>query len=93
MSITPVCRSLSSRTALTLHGETVRAGSRTWSAQLLGMQTAAGSRCVRVTLHGAPTYTVLLKVSANTDNLEAVHALEWWLLSPGRENGDVIEVI
>lgn len=78
--------------SLTLHGETVRVGARTWSAQLLGTQTAAGLRCVRVALHGVPTYTVLLKISPNTDNHEAVHALEWWLLSPGRENGDVIEV-
>ena len=79
--------------ALTLHGETLRVGSRTWSAHLLGAQTAAGLRCVRLALHGVPTYTVLLKISSNTDNQEAVHALEWWLLNPGREDGDVIEVI
>jgi hypothetical protein len=34
-----------------------------------------------------------VKVSSSTDNHEAVHALEWWLLSPGREDGDVIEVM
>lgn len=79
--------------ALTLHGETVRLGPRTWSAHLIDAQTAAGARCIRVTLYGVPTYTVWLKISPNTNNHEAVHALEWWLLSPGRENGDVIEVI
>ena len=83
---------MNSRT-LTLHGETLRVGSRTWSAHLLGAQTAAGLRCVRLALHGVPTYTVLLKISSNTDNHEAVHALEWWLLNPGREDGDIIEVI
>jgi hypothetical protein len=84
---------MSSGAALTLHGETVRVGSRTWSAHLLGAQMFAGWRCIRVELHGVPTYTVLLKISPNTGNHEAVHALEWWLLSPGRENGDVIEVM
>lgn len=83
---------MNSRT-LTLHGEKLHVGSRTWSAHLLGAQTAGGLRCVRLALHGVPTYTVLLKISSNTDNHEAVHALEWWLLSPGREDGDVIEVI
>jgi hypothetical protein len=78
---------------LTLHGETLRVGSRTWSAHLIGAHTAAGLRCVRLALHGVPTHTVLLKISSSTDNHEAVHALEWWLLSPGRENGDVIEVM
>jgi hypothetical protein len=84
---------MSSRPALTLHGETLRVGARTWSAHLLGAQTAAGLRCVRVALYGVPTYTVWLKISPNTDNHEAVHALEWWLLSPGREDGDIIEVM
>ena len=54
--------------ALTLHGETLRVGSRTWSAHLLGAQTAAGLRCVRLALHGVPTYTVLLKISSNPLN-------------------------
>jgi hypothetical protein len=84
---------MNSRTALRLHGETLRVGARTWSTHLLGAQTAAGLRCVRVALYGVPTYTVVLKISPNADNEEAVHALEWWLLSPGRENGDVIEVM
>lgn len=84
---------MNARGALTLHGETLRVGSRTWSAQLLGAHTGGGLRCVHVALHGVPTYTVLLKISSNTNNHEAVHALEWWLLSPGRENGDVIEVL
>jgi len=84
---------MNARAALTLHGETVRVGARTWSAHLLGAQTTARQRCVRVALHGVPTYTVWLRISPNTDNHEAVHALEWWLLSPGRENEDVIEVL
>jgi hypothetical protein len=84
---------MNSRAALTLHGETIRVGARTWSAHLLGVQMAAGPRCVRVALHGVPTYTVWLKISPDTHNHEAVHALEWWLLSPGREDGDVIEVM
>ena len=84
---------MSSHTTLTLHGETVRVGARTWSAHLLGTETAAGLQYVLVALYGVPTYTVSLKISPNTDNHEAVHALEWWLLSPGRESGDIIEVM
>jgi hypothetical protein len=43
-------------------------------------------------LYGVPSYTVLLKVSPTADSHDIVYALEWWLLSPGREDGDVIEV-
>jgi hypothetical protein len=43
---------------------------------------------------GPPTFLARgLKISPNADSHDAVHALEWWLLSPGREDGDVIEVM
>jgi hypothetical protein len=53
----------------------------------------AGWRWMRLTHVGAPSYLVLLKISPNADEHDAVQALEWWLRSPGREDGDVVEVV
>jgi len=53
----------------------------------------AGWRWMRLTHIGAPSYVVLLKISPNADEHDAVQALEWWLRSPGREDGDVVEVM
>ena len=55
-------------------------------------QVVAGWQFVHLSHVGSPSYVVLLKVSANADEHDAVSALEWWLRSPGREDGDVIEV-
>lgn len=44
-------------------------------------------------LSGPPDYTVVLKISPHADVHDARRALEWWLLTPGREDGDVIEVM
>jgi len=79
--------------ALALHGETLHVGERTWCAHLIGARVTAGWRWVRVALYGVPSYTVLLKVSLTADSHDVANALEWWLLSPGREDGDVIEVL
>jgi hypothetical protein len=53
----------------------------------------AGWQWVRLAHFGAPRYVVLLKISPDADEHDAVRALEWWLSSPGREDGDVVEVI
>jgi hypothetical protein len=76
-----------------LHGTTVRAGALTWQAQCLDARLIGGSRWLEVALSGLPSYTVVLKVSPDADHHDARRALEWWLLTPGRENGDVIEVM
>jgi hypothetical protein len=52
-----------------------------------------GWRWMRLAHIGAPSYVVLLKISPNADEHDAVQALEWWLRSPGREDGDVVEVM
>jgi hypothetical protein len=53
----------------------------------------AGWRWVRLAHIEPPRYVVLLKISASADEHDAVSALEWWLHSPGREDGDVVAVI
>jgi len=53
----------------------------------------AGSRWLQIALSGPPNYTVVLKVPPHADQDDARRALEWWLLAPGREDGDVIEVV
>ncbi|MEP7304134.1 MAG: hypothetical protein ABJA98_01325 [Acidobacteriota bacterium] len=72
----------------TLHGRT-----QTWHGHSALTQVIAGWRWVRLAHVEAPRYIVLLKISANADEHDAVSALEWWLCSPGREDGDVVEVI
>jgi hypothetical protein len=63
-----------------------------WHGHSVLTQVVAGWQWVHLSHVGAPGYLVLLKVSANADEHDAVSALEWWLRSPGREDGDVIEV-
>jgi hypothetical protein len=55
-------------------------------------QVVAGWRWVRLAHTGQPRYFVTLKMAPDADENDAVWALEWWLRSPGREDGDVIEV-
>jgi len=79
--------------AQVLESRTVSVGDRTWRAQCVGAQVLAGWRWVHLALLGAPNYKVSLKISPNADNHDTVRALEWWLVSPGRADGDVIEVM
>jgi hypothetical protein len=84
MSTDPVIR---------IAGETLGCGSQTWRGHAALTQVIAGWQWVRLAHVGAPSYVVLMKISPNADEHDAVHALEWWLRSPGREDGDVIEVM
>ena len=68
------------------------AGDETWQVHSLAAPIG-GWQWVRFAHVGTPSYMVLLKISPNADEGDAVRALEWWLLSPGREDGDVIEVM
>ena len=76
-----------------LRGVTLRAGVLTWRARCLDARLIAGSRWVEVALSGPPDYTVVLKIAPHADAHDARRALEWWLLTPGREDGDVVEVM
>lgn len=76
-----------------LRDGTVFAGASTWRVRCLDARLIAGSQWFEVALAGDPNYTVVLKVSAGAGDEDARRALEWWLRAPGRENGDVIEVM
>ncbi len=75
-----------------LDSATVRAGARTWEAKCVDARFIAGSRWLQIALFGLPSYTVVLKLPGTAGEAEVLHALEWWLRAPGREDGDVIEV-
>jgi hypothetical protein len=79
--------------APTIENDTRCARTQTWHGHSALAQVIAGWRWVRLAHVEAPRYVVLLKISANADEHDAVSALEWWLRSPGREDGDVVEVI
>jgi hypothetical protein len=68
-------------------------GSHTWHGHSALAQVVAGWQWIRLAHVRAPSYLVLLKISLHADEQDAVRALEWWLQSPGREDGDVIEVV
>jgi hypothetical protein len=68
-------------------------GSHTWHGHSAIAAVVAGWQWVRLAHVQAPSYLVLLKISLHADEHDAVRALEWWLRSPGREDGDVIEVM
>jgi hypothetical protein len=68
-------------------------GSHTWHGHSALAEVVAGWQWVRLAHVQAPSYLVLLKISPHADEHDAVSALEWWLRSPGREDGDVIEVM
>ncbi len=55
-------------------------------------KVVGGWQWVRLAHLGPPSYLVLLKIGPTADEHDAVRALEWWLRSPGREDGDVVEV-
>jgi hypothetical protein len=55
-------------------------------------QLTGGWLWVRLAHLRTPMYLVLLKISPDADQGDVVTALEWWLQSPGREDGDVVEV-
>ena len=74
-----------------LDGKSIRAGARAWEVRSFG-QRIDDYRWLPVALVGRPCYTALLKVARTAQLQDAIHALEWWLASPGHENGDVIEV-
>jgi hypothetical protein len=78
---------------MNLDGRVVKIGARAWQIHLFGTRTVECQRWVRVALLGRPSYSVLLKMTVTAAASEAIHALEWWLVSPGHENGDVIEVL
>jgi hypothetical protein len=79
--------------APTIGNDTLCGRTQTWHGHSALTQVIAGWRWVRLAHIEPPRYVVLLKISANADEHDAVSALEWWLHSPGREDGDVVEVI
>jgi len=82
-----------SNVLMNLDGRVVHVGSQAWQTHLFGMRTVECQRWVRVALLGQPSHSVLLKMTLTAAASEAIHALEWWLVSPGHEDGDVIEVL
>ena len=66
---------------------------QTWHAHSALTQVIAGWRWVRLAHVEAPPYLVLLKISPTAEEHDAVSALEWWLRCPGRQDGDVVEVM
>jgi hypothetical protein len=78
---------------MNLDGRVVHVGSQAWQIRLFGTRTVECQRWVRVALLGEPNHSVLLKMTLRAAACEAIHALEWWLVSPGHEDGDVIEVL
>jgi hypothetical protein len=69
---------------MNLDGRVVRIGARAWQIHLFGTRTVECQRWVRVALLGRPSYSVLLKMTLTAAASEAIHALEWWLVSPGQ---------
>jgi hypothetical protein len=78
---------------MNLDGRVVRIGAQAWQIHLFGTRVVERQRWVRVALLGRPSHSVLLKMTLTAAASEAIHALEWWLASPGHEDGDVIEVL
>jgi hypothetical protein len=74
--------------------DSVHAGEASWPwpGHCVRAEVITGWLWVRLAHSGAPRYMVSLKISPHADEHDAVRALEWWLQSPGREDGDVIEV-
>jgi hypothetical protein len=82
-----------SNVVMNLDGRVVKIGARAWQIHLFGTRVVECQRWVRVALLGRPSHSVLLKMTLTAAASEALHALEWWLVSPGHEDGDVIEVL
>ena len=78
--------------ASTIDSDMLCNSTHTWHGHAALTRVIEGWRWVRLAHVEAPAYVVLLKISANADEHDAVSALEWWLCSPGREDGDVVEV-
>ncbi len=74
-----------------LDNQTVRSGTRVWHLHA-DSQRVDEHRWVRVTLSGGCASSVLLKVALTAQARDAVRALQCWLIHPGHEDGDVIEV-
>jgi hypothetical protein len=74
-----------------LDGRTIRVGLNAWEVRSFE-QRIDEHRWLQIALLGRPFYAVLLKMSPTSQTGDAIQALEWWLSSPGHENGDVIEV-
>jgi len=70
---------------------TLDVGNERWQGRSV-LTEGAGWQWVRLAHVGVQRYLVLMKIAPNADERDAVRALEWWLQSPGREDGDVIEV-
>ena len=77
----------------TIEIDTPGCRTQTWHAHSALTLVTAGWRWVRLAHVEAPRYLVLLKISPTADEHDAVSALEWWLRSPGRQDGDVVEVM
>jgi hypothetical protein len=72
--------------------EATRDSQYAWRSHAAVTQFVAGWRWISLIHVGEPNYLVTLKLSPAADEDDAVSALEWWLKSPGREDGDVVEV-
>jgi hypothetical protein len=88
-----LAHAMSTDPEISIDAETVRSDGRTWQGHSARTQVVAGWQWVHLARVSAPSYMVLLKISPNADEHDAVRALEWWLQSPGREDGDVVEVL
>src|SRR5262249_40689079 len=72
-----------------LDGQSVSVGSRSWRIEITGIFDQDGSSWIQMTLNGAPSYHVAIKITGTDSAADVMDALRSWLESSSKESGQV----
>ena len=73
-----------------LDGRNVSLGLRTWRIEISGIFEQEGSSWVQLTLRGAPSHSVAVKLAPLDTATEVVGALALWLKDPSKASSRVL---
>jgi hypothetical protein len=72
-----------------LDGQSVSVRSSSWRIEITGIFEQDGSAWIQMTLNGAPSYHVAIKITGTDSAADVMNALRSWLESSSKTSGQV----
>jgi hypothetical protein len=72
-----------------LDGQSVSVRSGSWRIEITGIFSQDGSSWIQLTLNGAPSYHVAIKISGTDSAADVMNALRSWLDSASKTSGQI----
>jgi hypothetical protein len=72
-----------------LDGQSVSVRSGSWRIEITGIFAQDGSSWIQLTLNGAPSYQVAIKISGTDSAVDVMDALRSWLDSSSKTSGQI----